>query len=309
MDIIKNYVRNNSQTLFKNVDTINNVVFDNRGFYFSKEAQIVYNQIKDLPHLYVAWTDSEDGFIYVGISNQEGGRWKRYHAYHLGTLAHHLLGTTNNYDQNHQHWIDKWMNIYTLNLGNNTHQIELFREVKICFIPFKIFSSENYLLLSSKQIKVINDKTEKDLINSYLLDGFELLNIKHNYKAKRLKIKSSIIPSNKIKTNFDTSDNRNCVEFTVDRNQNIATVANNYPNLPVGPCFIELFYQNKSDVRRYINGTTREICTTNRTVSDFFRATDKINGMNIQKWRIVQDEMNDPNRVINEITVRVCPIN
>lgn len=185
MDNIKNYVKNNSQTLFQNSGELTNIVFDNKGFLFSDEAQLVYQQIKNSPHLYVAWTDCENGFFYIGKSFQQGGRWKRQHAYHLGTLAHHLLETIRYDDQNHQHWIDNWMDINTINLGTSIHNIQLFREVKICFIPFRLYSSENHLLLNKIQIREINKRTEEELIKSYLFDGFELLNIQHNLKQKK----------------------------------------------------------------------------------------------------------------------------
>ena len=44
-----------------------------------------------------------------------------------------------------------------------------------------------------------------------------------------------------MKTNSKKTDNKNCVEFKVTRNQNIVNVANGIPNLPVGRCTIELF--------------------------------------------------------------------
>ncbi|WP_297511101.1 hypothetical protein [Flavobacterium sp.] len=305
MNSIKNYVKNNSKTLFRYKNVITNAEFDNRGFFFTDAAELEYNLIKDLPHLYVAWTDCENGYLYVGISNQLGGRWKRQHAYHLGTFAHHLLGTLNSYDQNHQEWINNWMDINTINLGDNLHHIQLFQEVKICFIPFKLYSDINHLSLDKTQIKKINEKTEKKLIESYLLDGLKLLNKKHNGKAKNAKIKKPINSSNKMITSLKLPDYKNCVEFKVTRNQNIATVANGVPNLPVGRCTIELFYNNRADVRFYINGSIRNIRTVNRTVGQYFSAPDT-NNRNISKWQIVQNEMNNPNNIIEEITIRVC---
>jgi hypothetical protein len=308
MNTIKNYVKNNSKTLFRYKSIITNAEFDNRGFFFTDTAQLEYNLIKDLPHLYVAWTDCENGYLYVGISNQTGGRWKRQHAYHLGSLAYHLLGTLRSDDQNHEHWINNWMDINTINLGDNLHHIQLFQEVKICFIPFKLYSDINHISLDKRQIKKINEKTEKELIESYLLDGLKLLNKKHNGKAKNAKIKKPINSSNKMITSSKISNNKNCVEFKVTRNQNIVTVANGVPNLPVGRCTIELFYNNRADVRFYINGRIRNIRTVGRTVGQYFSAPDTNNG-NISKWQIVQNEMNTPNKIIEEITVRVCPIN
>lgn len=96
-----------------------------------------------------------------------------------------------------------------------------------------------------------------------------------------------------------------CVEFQLARNQNIATIANGISNLHVGPCSIELFYKNSNDVRLYINNGKRNIRTKNRTISEYFNSPDTKNG-NIPKWQIVQNEMNEPNRKIEEITVRVC---
>ena len=98
-----------------------------------------------------------------------------------------------------------------------------------------------------------------------------------------------------------------CVTFDVKRNENISIVADSISNLPTGPCSIELFYSNRADVRIYINGKKRNISTANRTVSQYFIAPDTANG-NIPKWKIVQNEMNEPNKIIDKITVKVCRI-
>ena len=45
MNNLKNYVKNNSKTLFRYNNLITNVEFDNRGFFFSDAAQLEYNQI------------------------------------------------------------------------------------------------------------------------------------------------------------------------------------------------------------------------------------------------------------------------
>ena len=133
MGNIKNFVINKSHILFKSNENILSIPFDNKGFFLSENAQKVYDQIKDLPHLYVAWTDCVNGFFYIGKSYQPGGRWKRQHAYHLGTLAHHLLGTLRDDDQNHQHWIDSWLDVNTLILGNNNHNIKVTQRGKNLF--------------------------------------------------------------------------------------------------------------------------------------------------------------------------------
>lgn len=185
MKILKEYVKNNSETLFKSVKSNNAIIFDNRGFFFSDEAQNKYDQIKNTPHLYVAWTEHIKGFNYIGISNQPRGRWQRSHAYHMGTLAYHLLETLNKYDQNHKHWIDNWMQIESLNLGDNEHNINLNQEVKICFIPFELYTNKDYNLLDKNDIKKINKKTEEDLIKSYLSDNLTLLNVQNNINKSK----------------------------------------------------------------------------------------------------------------------------
>lgn len=320
---LKEYVKNNATLLFK-TDEKNNLeaIFDSKGFWFHSRTQTIYDIIKSKPHLYVAFT--EDGYIYIGISNQIGGRWKRQHAYHLGTLAYHLLGTIRNDDQNHKHWIEAWMDTKTLKINNKLNSIELKKTVHICFIPFELYAGyNNYhqgaMLPPKTTTKLINKEVETALIQSYKLDGYKLLNVQKTTKEKKPITKSGVnktpppnIPSVAISADSiggDNYRNNKCVEFKITNNDNIALVAAANPNLPVGPCTIELFYKNKTDVRRYINGGARCIRKINRSVSDFFRATDLINGINIQKYQIVYNEMNDPNRIIEEITVRVCPIN
>ena len=308
MDNLKIYVKHNSQTLFRYNNLITNVVFDNRGFFFSDVAQLEYNQNKSLPHLYVAWTDCENGFFYIGKSFQQGGRWKRQHAYHLGTLAHHLLGTTNNYDQNHQHWIDNWMDVKTMNIGNNIHHISLLREVKICFIPFRLYSSENHFLLNKIHLRKINKKTEEDLIKSYLLDGFKLLNKQHNRKAKNVKI-------NKTKTMKSISNIKSeekCIRFTVNINESIHDVVNNYPNLPI-PCrFIcrNSLIPNQFVYPSAINHGWRNTGNGVQNIYTYFNNVDvnydNNHGYNANiRWQFILEEMLILG--VNEITVTVCP--
>ncbi len=95
-----------------------------------------------------------------------------------------------------------------------------------------------------------------------------------------------------------------CVEFKVRRNQNIIEVANNLIDLPVGPCTIEIFTNDRKDVRKYINGKVRK---TSRSIIDYFNSPDTNLG-NISRRLIILNEMNDDKRIIEEITVRVCPI-
>lgn len=182
MDNLKLYVKNNSELLFKHLDSSTNLAFfDNKGFSFTDNSQARYNVIKHSPHLYVAWTDSDNGYYYIGKSFQKGGRWKRQHAYHLGTLAHHLLNAIRYDDQNHQHWIDHWMIQNTVEeIGLNQYSIQLKREVKIAFIPFNIYSSLDSPLLKKQEIREINTTTEKALIDAYKRENKILLNVQHN---------------------------------------------------------------------------------------------------------------------------------
>ena len=305
MNVLKNYVTNNSKTLFRSNKIITNAVFDNSGFFFSDSAQLEYNLIKDLPHLYVAWTDGENGFIYIGKSFQPGGRWKRHHAYHLGTLAYHLLGTINNYDQNHQHWIDNWMDINTLNLGNNIHYIQLFKEVKICFIPFKFYSKENHLSLNKTQIRAVNKKTEEELIKSYLLDGYVLLNKQHNGKEKKVKINDLINPSNKIKANIKTYDYKNCIEFKVKQNESTHFNIQSFIFQAKTKYSIDIFETIKP---------TNFICTFysfTKIPKKYFGNSDTepkryINRREPARWKVIQKVMIE--NKIQEVTIRLCPL-
>jgi len=189
MQLIKDYVRENSSLLFHH--TPNNVLtalFDTKGFSFTLAAQNNYDIIKNSPHLYVAWTNDENGYYYVGKSFQNGGRWKRSHAYHLGTLAHHLHNTIRYDDQNHAHWIEHWMNEETQSqIENNLFSISLKKEVYISFIPFNVYSNQDILTLPMSEIRQINTNIESQLIESYIADGIQLLNVQNN-KRTRLKI-------------------------------------------------------------------------------------------------------------------------
>ena len=182
MQLIKNYVRENYSLLFHHEPNNELIaIFDNKGFSFTVEAQNHYNLIKNQPHLYVAWTNDENGYYYIGKSFQLGGRWKRQHAYHLGTLAHHLHDTIRYDDQNHAHWIEKWMNMESLsNIDDNLFSVTLKKEVYISFIPFSFYSNQDTLTLPKTEIRRINTNIEKQLIQSYRDDNLTLLNVQHN---------------------------------------------------------------------------------------------------------------------------------
>jgi hypothetical protein len=178
LEKIQNYVQNNSSLLFNHVE--NNpllALFNTKGFALSLAAQAAYDKIKNEPHLYVAWADGQNGYYYIGKSFQQGGRWKRQHAYHLGTLAHHLLKTTKSYDQNHAHWIAQWMRPETLQADKEPYIIELKQKINISFIPFHVYSSLAHHQLSSQQIKDINAEMEQALIAFYQNAKKKMLNI------------------------------------------------------------------------------------------------------------------------------------
>jgi hypothetical protein len=182
MQLIKDYVEENYSLLFQHQpDNTLISIFDTKGFSFTNEAQNNYNLIKNQPHLYVAWTNNKDGGRYVGKSFQPGGRWKRQHAYHMGTLAHHLLDNIRYDDQNHAHWIEHWMNRDTqANIGNNLFSVNLKEEVYISFIPFIIYSNQDFNNLEKTEIRRINTNIENQLIQSYRQDNVKLLNVQHN---------------------------------------------------------------------------------------------------------------------------------
>jgi hypothetical protein len=310
---VKNYIENNSSILFKTNDEKNvKAVFDNRGFWFHEVTQPYYDIIKSQPHIYVAY--NKHGY-YVGISDQSGGRWKRQHAYHLGTLAHHLMGTISSNDQNHLHWIEAWMKIGSLKLDPIQNTILLKEEVYISFIPFKLYSGFNNHHIGNSLppkniIRKINNEFETALIQSLKDDGKTMLNVKKSKKApvkQKKSIEKKSPPSKKtnVAVSADFVGDNKCIEFKVTRNQNISEVAQNILNLPKGKCTIKLFSSNKNDIRLYINNVARK---TSRTVSEYFNSPDT-NNRNIARWKIVQNEMNEKKKIIEVITVRVCPIN
>lgn len=179
---IKTYVHKNFYLLFNHIENNKLIaLFDNKGFYFSTNAKAKYDEIKNEPHLYVAWNKSNNGYYYIGKSFQKRGRWQRSHSYHLGTLAYHILDTIKKYDQNHTQWIRNWMKIDTRHqIDNNLYSIELQEEVYIAFIPFSNYANCNYNTLKNEEIKSINSLYENLLINSYQEDGKTLLNIHKN---------------------------------------------------------------------------------------------------------------------------------
>ncbi len=177
MQIIEEFITTNCDLLFRHSQEDHLVaIFDSKGFVFTQEAQTNYNKIKSQPHMYVAW--SENGYYYIGKSFQNGGRWKRQHAYHLGTLAHHLLNTIRYDDQNHNHWIDAWMERSSFKKINDSFfSIRLKSPVYISFIPFNIYDNRDFNALGKTEVKEINKAFEKKLIEFFQKSKAKLLNV------------------------------------------------------------------------------------------------------------------------------------
>ena len=174
---IKLYLSKKSCPLFKTLSNNHlTAIFDDKGFVLSNDAQAQYDTIKHEPHLYIAFIHDTFGTTYIGKSNQKGGRWKRSHAYHLGTLAHHLNNSIRYDDQNHSHWIDAWMDITEITRNSIFNSIALKSEVMVVFIPFEIYSGIESSFLTKEEIKSMNHRVEAQLIRDYSIRNVGLLN-------------------------------------------------------------------------------------------------------------------------------------
>ena len=178
---INEFIKRNTFKLFLTNENDNLMaLFDKSGFWFDKQAKSEYLKIMSLPHIYIAFSNMKNGFIYIGMSNQTRGRWQRSHAYHLGTLAHTLLGTTNSFDQDHRSWIKRWMKLNSIIINDKIHSINLIEDVFISFVPLNFYENDIKLLSKSLTNRQINQEIEKKLIHFYKKKGLNLLNIIHN---------------------------------------------------------------------------------------------------------------------------------
>jgi hypothetical protein len=178
---IDEYIRKNSFKLFHTNENDSLIaLFDKRGFWFDKKTNVEYKKIMSKPHLYIAFSKNKEGYIYIGMSNQNRGRWQRGHSYHLGTLAHTILGTTKSYDQDHKNWVNSWMRIDTLIMNDKVHSIELKNELYISFIPFELYEKEVNNISTNFTNKEVNEIIEEKLIHFYKKRGYNLLNVNHN---------------------------------------------------------------------------------------------------------------------------------
>lgn len=141
-------------------------VFNNGGFYFSDLANHEYQPISDLPHIYIVYRKTHEGW-YVGKSNQQGGRWKRSNYYHLRMLSNPILGIDMNLPH-HQNWAATWFgeNPHTA-IEENHFQIQKLEEIFIAFFPFE--NKGNYV-----------NEIEGPIINDLIGRGILLLNNHHN---------------------------------------------------------------------------------------------------------------------------------
>ncbi|MGQ9610667.1 MAG: hypothetical protein ACUVWN_15335 [bacterium] len=128
--------------LFKTVYDQTLAIFNDEGFFLSEEAEKKYKHIRSKPHIYVARLESGDAY-YIGSSNQQGGRFKRNPAYHLGGLACEILEKKDKNKQDHSKWVQEWFKCSTRALNSCKtchafyHTVRLKEKVIISF-----FSSE-----------------------------------------------------------------------------------------------------------------------------------------------------------------------
>ena len=151
-------------------------LFDKNSFFLSHEATKIYEKIKSKPHIYSARLESGNK-IYIGISNQSGGRWQPFHAYHLGCLAHEILGTTRHDDQNHSHWVESWFEIenFKKKYIDSKYHIRMRDKVIISFfVPEPHATKEELKILESRLISIARGK------------GLNVLNIMGGRKDKKL---------------------------------------------------------------------------------------------------------------------------
>lgn len=98
-----------------------------------------------------------------------------------------------------------------------------------------------------------------------------------------------------------------CIEFTVNKDQSIATVIRGIPGLPEGPCIVickdsndpaQIIYAKKNDDGWRRTGTGKQ------NIYTYFANVDT-NLRNQYRWVVIQNEMIE--KKIDEITVKVCP--
>lgn len=293
---IKNYVKEHSYLLFKHIENNSlKAIFDNKGFDFTPQAKIAYDRIKSEPHLYVAWTNSKQGHYYIGKSFQKGGRWKREHAYHLGTLAYHLTNNIQKDDQNHAHWILNWMFEQTLtNIGNEQFSINLKKEVFISFIPFNIYSNQHLGDVGKELIKELNHKYEELLRESYKKDGLNLLNVQGNSVNTQAREKSTKSKKTILKQTT-THLGSNCIDFNIKHTESVHKKIQAVP-LPIADKY-EITISNRDN--------RNQLMKPGKT-GDPKKYFSNVHSNNVARWKHIQNLMNE--QKIKNAVVRVCPL-
>jgi hypothetical protein len=191
--------------------------------------------------------------------------------------------------------------------------IIFFIEYHGSFFEVKDIVNRDETLLIEKVRPIFNlDKNPNAKIGNHITNSIQN---RRQQIEKSSKIKLGITEKNEKNVRTKTNKEKvkfqinECAEFKVYRNQNIIDAANDLIDLPVGPCTIEIFSNDRSDVRKYVNGKIRKITKFDRSVSSFFIAPDtNYEAGNISKSKIISDEMNNFKKPIEVITVRVCPI-
>lgn len=209
-------------------------------------------------------------------------------------------------------------------LDNNTQQIldNFFRDSFVIFyIEYPGSFSEVKDIVNQDETKLIEvvrpifnlDKNPNAKITdhiTYLIQERRQL-IEKSSISKLGIIEKKVIPQkNKSKAIVQINE---CVEFKVRRNQNILVEVGGIQGLPDEACTFEILNSanglrlspfenwNKTGTKVHINPNAQNIYT-------YFAAQGKINGAVDHRWLHIQNRMNNPNDIIEEITVRVCPI-
>ncbi len=251
------------------------------GLYFVFVKGFFY---EDLNHLIFSFKDDEYSLMYFG---KAGGVTKEGKIIEQG-----LIKRINNVISNSKRGIK--------NMSRANYWELIMKENKI----------DNFIVIYVEVNEPSN--VERDIYN-YLKSGkldYPYLNGKLGRPKKTLeKItnqKISLVENNKsLKKNSNSnqkpiSNQNNCIEFTVKKNQRISDISNN-PNFPTGKLTINIRDTKSNNV---VYSKERKITIVGRTLQKYFISND---ASGLPKWKVIQNEMKQNN--IEEITVRVCPIN
>ena len=167
-------VLKNPVPLFKTVDCDPTLaIFNCKGFFLSEKAEKLYAKLytisQRVPNIYVARFESESAY-YIGKTRQKCGRWKPYHYYHLGTLAHEILGTKivtkGKKEQDYSKWVQEWFEPFKNSHYGNYYTIRLKERVVISFSVLNLQASTQIIdkILTKHESNLISLAREKGLI-------------------------------------------------------------------------------------------------------------------------------------------------